>query len=205
MTAVMGSFADASAAAHVPPALVQRIAAIAAVDGSVTAFRIEGVPPSVAHRAALLEDLAQSYGQLGTLDEPSSRELWRGVRDAAPFAAGGPSGGRDVWRISTAPASGAELGRALAERVRAEVLYDWAGGLIWAALPPSDDAAVGLVRSLVAELGGHATLIRAPAAVRAVVDVFQPQGPALAALTKRVRESFDPRAVLNPGRMWAGV
>src|SRR6516164_2403560 len=107
MTAVMGSFADASAAAHVPPALVERIAAIAAVDGSVTAFRIEGVPPSVAHRAALLEDLAQSYGQLGTLDEPSSRELWRGVRDAAPFAAGGPSGGRDVWRISTAPASGA--------------------------------------------------------------------------------------------------
>jgi glycolate oxidase FAD binding subunit len=61
------------------------------------------------------------------------------------------------------------------------------------------------VRSLVAELGGHATLIRAPAAVRAVVDVFQPQAPALAALTKRVRESFDPRAVLNPGRMWAGV
>ena len=205
MTAVMGSFADASAAAHVPPALVERIAAIAAVDGSVTAFRIEGVPPSVAHRAALLEDLARSYGRLGTLDEPSSRELWRGVRDATPFAAGGPSGGRDVWRISTAPASGAELGRALAERVRAQVLYDWAGGLIWAALPPSDDAAAGLVRSLVAELGGHATLIRAPAAVRAVVDVFQPQAPALAALTKRVRESFDPRAVLNPGRMWAGV
>ena len=205
MTAVMGSFADASAAAHMPPTLVKRIAAIAAADGSVTAFRIEGVPPSVAHRAALLEDLARSYGRLGTLDEPSSRELWRGVRDATPFAAGGPSGGRDVWRISTAPASGAELGRALTERVRAEVLYDWAGGLIWAALPPSDDAAAGLVRSLVAERGGNATLIRAPASVRAVVDVFQPQAPALAALTKRVRESFDPRGVLNPGRMWAGV
>src|SRR5215467_8415312 len=41
MTAVMGSFADASAAAHVPPTLVKRIAAIAAADGSVTAFRIE--------------------------------------------------------------------------------------------------------------------------------------------------------------------
>jgi len=205
MTAVMGSFADASAAAHMPPTLVKRIAAIAAADGSVTAFRIEGVPPSVAHRAALLEDLARSYGRLGTLDEPSSRELWRGVRDATPFAAGGPSGGRDVWRISTAPASGAELGRALTERVRAEVLYDWAGGLIWAALPPSDDAAAGLVRALVAERGGNAKLIRAPASVRAVVDVFQPQAPALAALTKRVRESFDPRGVLNPGRMWAGV
>jgi glycolate oxidase FAD binding subunit len=24
-------------------------------------------------------------------------------------------------------------------------------------------------------------------------------------LTKRVKESFDPKGLLNPGRMWAGV
>jgi glycolate oxidase FAD binding subunit len=171
----------------------------------VTAFRIEGVAPSVAHRSALLEDLARSHGRLAMLEEPSSRELWRAVRDATPFAAAGPSGARDIWRISTAPASGTDVGRALVERAEAEVLYDWAGGLVWAALPPSDDAASDVVRSLVAERGGHATLIRAPAAVRAAVDVFQPEAPALAALTKRVREGFDPRGVLNPGRMWAGV
>jgi len=41
--------------------------------------------------------------------------------------------------------------------------------------------------------------------VRAAIDVFAPQDPALAALTKRVKESFDPQGVLNPGRMWAGV
>jgi glycolate oxidase FAD binding subunit len=35
--------------------------------------------------------------------------------------------------------------------------------------------------------------------------VFSPEEPALAALTKRVREGFDPHGVLNPGRMWAGV
>jgi glycolate oxidase FAD binding subunit len=205
MTAVMSSFADASAAAHVPSALVGRIAAIAAAGASVTAFRIEGVAPSVAHRSALLEDLARSHGRLAMLEEPSSRELWRAVRDATPFAAAGPSGVRDIWRISTAPASGTDVGRALVERADAEVLYEWAGGLVWAALPPSDDAASDLVRALVAEGGGHATLIRAPAAVRAAVDVFQPEAPALAALTKRVREGFDPRGVLNPGRMWAGV
>ena len=205
MTAVMSSFADASAAAHVPSALVGRIAAIAAAGASVTAFRIEGVAPSVAHRSALLGDLARSHGRLAMLEEPSSRELWRDVRDATPFAAAGSSGARDIWRISTAPASGTDVGRALVERAEAEVLYDWAGGLVWAALPPSDDAASDLVRALVAERGGHATLIRAPAAVRAAVDVFQPEAPALAALTKRVREGFDPRGVLNPGRMWAGV
>jgi glycolate oxidase FAD binding subunit len=57
----------------------------------------------------------------------------------------------------------------------------------------------------VATAGGHATLIRAPASMRAATDVFAPQEAGLAALTKRVKESFDPRGAFNPGRMWAGV
>jgi glycolate oxidase FAD binding subunit len=57
----------------------------------------------------------------------------------------------------------------------------------------------------VAATGGHATLIRAPAAVRAATDVFPSQDAGLAALTKRIKASFDPTGVLNPGRMWAGV
>jgi len=61
------------------------------------------------------------------------------------------------------------------------------------------------VRSAVAAAGGHATLIRAPVAVRAAVDVFAPEPAPLAALTARVRQSFDPQGVLNAGRMWAGV
>jgi glycolate oxidase FAD binding subunit len=72
-------------------------------------------------------------------------------------------------------------------------------------LPAADHAYARLVRLTLATIGGHATLIRAPAAVRAAVEVFEPQPPALAALSKRVRDSFDPRGVLNAGRMWAGV
>jgi glycolate oxidase FAD binding subunit len=72
-------------------------------------------------------------------------------------------------------------------------------------LPAADDAHAPLVRAAVAAAGGHATLIRAPAAVRATVGVFSPEPAPLAALTDRVRKSFDPQGVLNPGRMWAGV
>jgi glycolate oxidase FAD binding subunit len=205
MAAVMGSFADASAAAHVPAPLAVRIAEIAAARGAVTAFRLEGVAPSVSHRKAVLEKLAAPYGGLGTLGEAVSRTFWRAIRDVTPFAAAGPAGKRDLWRISTAPSRGAELGLALTGRAEAEVLYDWAGGLVWAALPAADHAHARLVRLTLAAIGGHATLIRAPAAVRAAVEVFEPQPPALAALSKRVRDSFDPRGVLNAGRMWAGV
>jgi glycolate oxidase FAD binding subunit len=77
--------------------------------------------------------------------------------------------------------------------------------LIWMSLPLSDDAGAAMLRPLVTKAGGHATLIRAPAAVRAAVDVFEPQDKGVAALGRRVKESFDPKGILNPGRMWAGV
>jgi glycolate oxidase FAD binding subunit len=205
MAAATSSFADVSAAAHLPAAAAARIAETAAAQAAVTAFRLEGVAPSVADRKAVLEKLLAPFGTLGALNEASSRALWRAVRDVTPFAASGRAGARDLWRISTAPSHGAEVGRALAEQADAEVYYDWAGGLLWVALPASNDARAALVRSAVAGAGGHATLIRAPVAVRAAVEVFAPEPAPLAALTARVRQSFDPQGVLNAGRMWAGV
>jgi glycolate oxidase FAD binding subunit len=205
MTAAMSSHGDVSAAAHLPQAIAADVAETASVHSAVTALRLEGVAPSVAHRRSLLESLLAPFGAVVGLEDAPSRALWRAIRDVAPFAANGPRGGADVWRISTAPARGADVGRALAEQAGAETFYDWAGGLLWAAIPPSDDAHAPLVHATVAAAGGHATLIRAPAAVRAKVDVFTPEPAALAVLTQRIRKGFDPQGVLNAGRMWAGV
>jgi glycolate oxidase FAD binding subunit len=205
MSAALGSYGDVSAAAHLPNGIADRIAATANSRTAVTAFRLEGVAPSVAQRKAVLEKLIAPFGSLAVLGEEASRAFWRSVRDVMPFAADGPAGKRDLWRISTAPTEGATVGRALADETAAEILYDWAGGLIWAALLAADDAHAPLVRAKVAAAGGHATLIRAPAAVRAAVAVFSPEPAPLGALTDRIRKSFDPQGVLNPGRMWAGV
>jgi glycolate oxidase FAD binding subunit len=205
IAAAMASFADVSGAAHLPAAVAARIAETESAQATVTVFRLEGVAPSVAQRKTVLESLLAPFGTLTTLGEAASHTLWRAIRDVTPFAANGIAGKRDVWRISTAPTQGAIVGEALASATDAELLYDWAGGLVWAAMPPSDNANAPLVHSTVAANGGHATLIRAPVAVRAAVDVFTPEAPVLAALTKRVRDGFDPRGVLNAGRMWAGV
>jgi glycolate dehydrogenase FAD-binding subunit len=205
MSLAMGSPCDVSAAVHLPPAAAESVVGDAAHRGAVTALRIEGVRASLPHRRHLLEATLKPYGALLALAQPDSAAFWQRIRDAAPFAADPASEETPLWRISTAPAQGAELGRMIAARAEARLLYDWAGGLIWAALTPSPDAGAALVRAAVKACGGHATLVRAGAAVRAVVDVFEPQPPALAALTRRVKESFDPQRVLNPGRMWAGV
>ena len=59
----------------------------------------------------------------------------------------------------------------------------------------------GMLRSRVNAAGGHATLLRASEPVRRNVDVFHPQEGRLASLSERVRHSFDPKNLLNRGRL----
>ena len=206
MTTAMGSACDVSGAAHLPPEVAMSIPAVAgAAGGGITALRLEGFSPSVVHRRGVLQALMKPFGDLATIDASVSRPFWKAVRDVTPFAAGREGMERPLWRISTAPDRGAELGATIAQRDGAKVLYDWAGGLLWLTLAASDDAGAARIGPAVAGAGGHATLIRAPASMRAAIGVFAPQEAGLAALTKRVKESFDPKGVLNPGRMWAGV
>jgi glycolate oxidase FAD binding subunit len=202
MGEAMGLPCDVSGAAHLPAAAAKRVPVAGGT--ALTALRIEGVAPSVAHRKAALQSALKSQGEVGSCDESDSRDLWRAIRDVTPFAQSRTGADQPLWRISTAPAQGAALARTIAAGAEAEMVYDWAGGLIWVLFGPLDDAGAALVRRAVKSCGGHATLIRAPAALRAATEVFEPQDAAMASLTKRVKDSFDPKAVLNPGRMWAG-
>jgi glycolate oxidase FAD binding subunit len=197
MSIAMGSSNDVSGAAHFPAPLAAMIQAEAGT--AVTALRLEGVAPSVVHRMRALEALLKPFGAIAELKEDASRKLWKDVRDVMPFT----NDDRALWRISAAPMRAHEITKAIGEACAC--FYDWAGGLVWAALPVADDAGAAIVRRAVAATGGHATLIRAPAAIRAAVPVFQPQDEALAALTRRVKESFDPKGMFGPGRMWAGI
>jgi glycolate oxidase FAD binding subunit len=205
MAAAMGSACDVSGAAHLPDHIAVRASDDLPVGRAVTALRLEGVEPSVVHRSRALEALLKPFGELAALDAAQSRKLWRAIRDVTPFAARGAAEHRIVWRISTAPSKGAELGRLISASADADISYDWAGGLVWAALAPSDDGGSAIVRHAVESCGGHAMLIRAPVALHVVVHMFMPQAAGLAALTTRVKDSFDPKGVLNPGRMWAGI
>ncbi|WP_298966258.1 glycolate oxidase subunit GlcE [uncultured Roseibium sp.] len=189
----MGSSAEVSGAAHLP----------AGIDGDIsrTLLRLEGFETSVDYRFKTLEDLLKSYGPVTRIEEQDSRKLWQTVRDVRPFA------GVDnpVWRISVAPTVGPKLVELLEKELKINAFFDWSGGLIW--LMCLD----GLVndqhiRAAVDSVGGgHATLVRAVPSIRSSVAVFQPQPAPLAALSKRLKEQFDPKGVLNPGRLVMGV
>jgi len=205
MTAALTSPFDVTGAAHVPAsalgAEVGGLDRLGSPRAAVTLLRLEGILASAVHRARSLTAELTPFGQADIVEDADSLAAWSSVRDVLPFAASGPLGAWPVWRIVCPPASGGALGQKLARETGGEVIYDWGGGLIWAALPPKADALATVVRQRTAAAGGHATLIRASDAVRREVDVFQAQAGGVAALSERLRASFDPQNILNRGRM----
>lgn len=192
-----------SGAAHLSATVAARSAVVKAVGQSVTALRVEGPELSVRHRVAGLKTLLVGEGRADTacdeLDGPASLALWREVGDLALLASDGT---KEIWRLSLPPATApAVVAHIVNGEPGVEWLQDQAGGTLWLSCPAGTSAEQ--IRSALALDGGHATLWCASAARRTEVPVFQPQPPALAALTRRVKASFDPRAVLNPGRMYS--
>jgi len=166
-----------------------------------TRLRIEGMAGSVAYRAGRLAGLLGSGW--ARVDGAESAALWREVRDVLPFAGGTGA----AWRLSLRPSAAPGLLRDLAAGPAHRAMMDWGGGRIWLEIAdgPSDcgaDGGVAAVRGALARAGGgHATLIRAPDAIRAAVPMFQPEPPGVARLTRALRERFDPEGRLNPGLM----
>jgi glycolate oxidase FAD binding subunit len=197
LCAAMGAPVDVSGAAHLPPdaAKTQGFAT------AITALRLEGFAPSVAERYERLAAMLRSFAPAGRLEAPASQTLWRAIRDVTPFAEP-----RDtiIWKISVAPTAGPKLASAIGNVHNAKTLFDWSGGLVWLALDPCADAAAGQIRQAIAQHGGgHASLVRAPAELRAKLPVFEPQPKTLASLSQRLKEAFDPHGILEPRRMWA--
>ncbi|OUS04300.1 2-hydroxy-acid oxidase [Rhodobacterales bacterium 52_120_T64] len=146
--------------------------------GGRTVIRVEGLEGSVNYRAA---ELVKKLG--GTVVDFD----WTTVRDLTDFA----SRDGDIWRFSVKPSDGPKLGAALRGRGALDVQFDWGGGLVWALAPEGAN-----LRAALGDIGGHATLIRGTGQ-----PVFQPESTGIKLLNEGLRMKFDPRNILNTGRM----
>ena len=132
--------------------------------------------------------VAAACRKLGGTLASGAESWWLAVREQTHQAyAAAP-----LWRLalpSTAPALALDGLRAI----------EWGGGLRWYA----GDAEPAVVRAAAAAAGGHAVLYRAAESLRCLEGSFAPLSPALLALHRRLKKAFDPRGILNPGRLYA--
>ncbi len=180
LSAALGSPFDVTGAAH--------------EIGGRTMVRIEGLRGAVEYRTGALATGA--LAGFDRLEADESAALWAEVRDVACLSDRAGA----VWRVSVKPTDGPRLLATLGARVQGG-LMDWGGGLLWLLMREGGDAGAKVLRTTLAEFGGHATLMRASAETRARVAVFQPEPPGVAALSRALKQKFDPRGILNPGLM----
>ena len=100
------------------------------------------------------------------------------------------SGEQPLWRLSVPPATPPL-------QLEGHTLLDWGGAQRWL----TSDLPASTIRAAATAAGGHATCFRA--ADRD--DVFQPLPADMLALQQRLKASFDPAGILNPGHMYLGL
>jgi glycolate oxidase FAD binding subunit len=195
MSRALGSPFEVSGAAHLS-------AGIGGGEKSRTLLRIENFASSVDYRLREIQKLLAPFGDGLRLIEEEADALWCDIRDCRFFA---EPRDRAVWRISTAPTRAPSLVARLTSELDLRHFYDWSGGLIWLSVPENDDAGARTIRAALATSGGHATLVRGSPDLRSRIDVFEPLAAPLMKITAGIKASFDPDAILNPGRMYAGI
>jgi glycolate oxidase FAD binding subunit len=202
MVKAMQSPHEISGAAWQPASLAvsSGVDLVAGQKGAVAALRVEGPGPSAEYRCNALREMLSEFGETEELHSTNSIAFWREVRDVMPFARA--SDDRAVWKLSAPPAASPGLIGELTAIEGAEAFLDWGGGLVWLTLPSGTDASHEAVRAAVDRATGHATLFRAPEEIRRNIPVFQPQHGAKKLLAQRVKAAFDPKGILNPGRMY---
>ncbi|MBS3935690.1 MAG: glycolate oxidase subunit GlcE [Sulfuritalea sp.] len=151
------------------------IVASAWQDGALT-LRLAGARAAV--EAAQLK-----LGAGGTAPD----SFWNDLRDQRlPFFAA-----ETLWRLSV-PSTAPVLA------LPGEQLIEWGGAQRWL----RSDAPPEAIRAAAANVGGSATLYRAPAVLKERVGAFAPLPAPLMTLHRNLKAVFDPQGLFNPGRMY---
>jgi glycolate oxidase FAD binding subunit len=161
----------------------------------LTLLRVDGLAESVKDRIKMLRERLPETAAAKLATNEESSVLWQTVRDLTLLACGPED---CLWRVMAPAAHMAGLVSPLG----GEALYDWAGSRCFVKIPAVEvPHQAARLRDAVLTVGGNACLFRAPDVLRRQIGAFQPKAPALAHLIGRIRDSFDPKRIFNPGKL----
>ena len=168
---------------------------------SITAIRLEGPKISVVERINTLKKLFDEYKKtISVLENYQSRIFWKNTTDLQFFN----NSKNIVAKIILPPVNTDQFINKF-ENEELKYVVDWAGNLIWAEIPENDSVLLRQLRTEVTKLAGHMTIIKAPNHMRIKEDFLTTVDENIKVLSLKIKESFDPKKILNPGKMYSGI
>ena len=167
--------------------------------GSLTAIRIEGSKTSIEQRAKnLVNDLKINNLSISTLETYQSEIFWNKIKNLEFFS----FSKNNILRIVIPPSECVKLVYQLSNNFK--YFLDWGGALIWVEVYELTEEMFVSIRKKVVKLGGYVTMIKNSNYLPYVEDVFTINNVRFN-ISQNIKKSFDPKRILNPGKMYTGI
>jgi len=167
--------------------------------GSLTAVRVEGSKSSIDQRINnLIEELKVKNLDTSILEVYQSEIFWKKIKNLEFFS----SSKNNIFRIVIPPSECIQLIYQLSNKFK--YFLDWGGALIWFEAFELSEEMFESVRKKVLKHGGYVTMIKNSNFLPYVEDVFTINRERFN-VSQNIKKSFDPKRILNPGKMYTGI
>ena len=168
-------------------------------EGSITAIRIEGSKNSIDQRIEnLINELKIINFNVSILETHQSEIFWNKVKNLEFFS----SSKNSILRIVIPPSECVNLVYQLSNKYK--YYLDWGGALMWMEAFELSEEMFESIRKKVVKLGGYVTMIKNSDYLPFVEDVFTINRDRFN-ISQNIKKSFDPKRILNPGKMYTGI
>ena len=169
-------------------------------EGPLTAIRIEGPKESIDHRIKnLCKELELNIDESLVLENEQSKILWEKTRTLEVFS----KMKSNLLRIVVPPSETFEVIKQIKSH-EPKYFIDWGGSLIWLQLDKINTKILNDIRKIANRASGYLTAIKIEEDLKASVDIFSVD-PVKYKISEKLKKSFDPKRILNPGKMYSGI
>ena len=168
--------------------------------GALTAIRIEGPTNSVDQRISrLAKELSLLENEYSVLDNFQTDLFWSKTRNLEVFS----NLKNNLLRVIV-PVS--ETLNVIQKLKKYEINYflDWGGNLIWLELEQISLKILREIKEITKEHSGYFTIIKLEDDLKASADIFTID-PIKYKISEKIKKSFDPKRIFNPGKMYSGI
>ena len=169
-------------------------------EGGLTAIRIEGPTNSVDQRIdRLSKELGLLSQEISILDAEQSNIFWNRTKNLEVFKNLKSNLLRIVVPIS-------ETLQVIQKLKSNDVNYflDWGGSLVWMAFNEINIKILNETKQIVKKHHGYYTIIKIEEDLKASADIFTID-PIKYKISEKIKRSFDPKRIFNPGKMYTGI